>query len=66
MKTIEQMIRQAEKELREAFDRIDENESLRTRQVLDAFRQESVSYRHFSPTTGYGYDDIGRDTLERI
>ena len=25
-----------------------------------------VSYRHFAPTTGYGYDDIGRDTLERI
>ena len=64
MKTIEQMIRQAEEELKEAFARIDENEAARTRQVLDAFRQESVSYRHFAPSTGYGYDDIGRDTLE--
>ena len=66
MKTIEQMIRQAEEELRDAFARIDENEAARTRQVLDAFRQEGVSYRHFAPSTGYGYDDIGRDTLERI
>ena len=66
MKTIEQMIRQAEEELRDAFARIDENEAARTRQMLDAFRQEGVSYRHFAPSTGYGYDDIGRDTLERI
>ena len=66
MRSIEEMIRQAETELKEVFARIDENETLRTGQVLDAFRQEGVSYRHFSPSTGYGYDDIGRDTLERI
>ena len=34
--------------------------------VLRAFQQEEVAYRHFAPTTGYGYDDIGRDTLERL
>ena len=66
MSTIEQMIRQAEAELTDAFARIDENEAARTRQILDAFRQEGVSYRHFAPSTGYGYDDISRDTLERI
>ena len=66
MNTTEQMVRKAEEELKEAFARIDENEEARTRQVLDAFRKESVSYRHFAPSTGYGYDDIGRDTLERI
>ena len=66
MKQIEQMILQAEQELKDAFARIDENETVRTRQVLDAFRREGVSYRHFAPSTGYGYDDIGRDTLERI
>ena len=66
MKTIEEMIRQAEGELKETFARIDENEALRTKQVLDAFRKQGVSYRHFAPSTGYGYDDIGRDTLERI
>ena len=48
------------------FEGIDLNEAARTRQILDSFRQHGVSYRHFAPTTGYGYDDIGRDTLERI
>lgn len=66
MNSIEDMIRQAEDELMETFVRIDETERTRTEQVLNAFREEGVSYRHFTPTTGYGYDDIGRDSLERI
>ncbi len=60
------MIAQAENELKESFACIDRNEERRTKQVLDAFRKHGVSYRHFAPTTGYGYDDIGRDTLEKI
>ena len=66
MQNIEKIISQAESELQDAFRRIEDNEALRTRQVLDAFREHQVSYRHFAPTTGYGYDDIGRDTLESI
>ena len=66
MNQIEEMILKAEEELKESFAGIDENEVVRTKQVLDLFRQEGVSYRHFAPSTGYGYDDIGRDTLERI
>lgn len=66
MMTIEEMIARAENELTESFARIDRNEERRTKQVLDAFRKHGVSYRHFAPTTGYGYDDIGRDTLEKI
>ena len=66
MDRIEQMISTAEKELEGSFSLIDGNEAVRTRQVLDAFRKEGVSYRHFAPSSGYGYDDIGRDTLERI
>ncbi|MCA0983212.1 methionine gamma-lyase family protein [Halobacillus yeomjeoni] len=34
--------------------------------VLRAFQQLRVSDSHFNPTTGYGYDDFGRDTLERL
>ena len=66
MNSIEQIIEQSERELAGAFAEIDANEAFRTGQILDAFRSESVSYRHFAPSTGYGYDDIGRDTLERI
>ena len=66
MVQIQKMIDQAESELASRFAEIDRTEELRTRQVLDVFREHQVSYRHFSPTTGYGYDDIGRDTLEKI
>lgn len=64
--SIAEMITAAEEELEGRFKEIDLNEEIRTRQILEAFREEGVSYRHFSGTTGYGYDDIGRDTLERI
>ena len=62
----ERMIRQAEMELRDAFAEAERIEETRTRQVLDVFRARQVSARCFAPTTGYGYDDVGRDTLERI
>ena len=63
---IEKRIRRAEAALRDAFDRQEQIEETRTRQILDIFRTHQVSYRHFAPTTGYGYDDVGRDTLESI
>ena len=63
---IEQMILSAEEELRPVFAELERVEELRTRQILDAFRKRGVSYRHFAPTTGYGYDDVGRDTLEGL
>ena len=63
---IDRLITEAEDDLQERFREIDINEEKRTKQILDAFREEGVSYRHFSGTTGYGYDDIGRDTLERV
>ncbi len=66
MDQIGEMIRRAEKALEDRFAELEENEEKRTRQVLDAFREHGVSYRHFSPSTGYGYDDIGRDTLEKV
>ena len=34
--------------------------------VLSAFQKESIASRHFNPSTGYGYDDEGRDALERV
>jgi cystathionine beta-lyase family protein involved in aluminum resistance len=64
--TIDEIISAAEKSLRTQFSKIDQIEEYGTRRVLDVFREYQVAYRHFSPTTGYGYDDIGRDTLEKI
>src|SRR5690606_12297177 len=39
---------------------------LNQQQVLHAFHAQKVSDHHFNPSTGYGYDDEGRDTLERV
>ncbi len=41
-------------------------ERANTGRVLDAFAERRVAARHFTPSTGYGYDDIGRDTLEAL
>lgn len=49
-----------------AFRRIDETASARTAGVLEAFSAERVAAADFAGTTGYGYDDTGRDKLERI
>ncbi len=56
----------AESELTEVFHKIDYIEARNQWKVLQAFQSEGVAQRHFSPTTGYGYDDIGRDTLEHV
>ena len=66
MTEVRRLIDRAEREMAEAFAEADRIEELRARQALDAFRRHGVSYRHFAPTTGYGYDDIGRDTLESL
>ena len=60
------LIAQAEQECQPVFAAMEASELRNTRRVLDAFHAEDVAARHFAPTTGYGYDDIGRDTLERI
>ena len=64
--TIQERITQAEAGLQAQFARIDAMEELGTARVLAAFQHQQVAYRHFAPTTGYGYDDVGRDTLECI
>lgn len=60
------LMNQAEARCQSAFAEYEQTELFHTRRVLDAFAAEKVSARHFAPTTGYGYDDIGRDTLERL
>lgn len=61
-----ELVWSAERYLTDVFRRVDAVEMANQQRVLEAFWQERVSARHFSPTTGYGYDDIGRDTLDRV
>ncbi len=56
----------AEKDCLPVFAALEKTEEINTRRVLDQFRLHQVAPRHFSPTNGYGYDDVGRDTLEKI
>ena len=63
---IDALIAQAERDCLPVFAALDENEITNTKRVLSAFQAEDIATRHFSPTTGYGYDDIGRDALERV
>jgi cystathionine beta-lyase family protein involved in aluminum resistance len=61
-----ELVWSAESTLTGVFQRTDANEMANQQRVLEAFWAERVSARHFAPTTGYGYDDIGRDTLDRV
>ena len=63
---VEALIARAEADCAGAFKRIDEIELANTRKVIASFQKHRVSARHFAPTTGYGYDDIGRDTLGEL
>lgn len=57
---------EAEKALAERFAEIDRVAFLGTEKVMDAFREHRVSETMFNPTSGYGYDDHGRDVLDEI
>ncbi|WP_390621196.1 methionine gamma-lyase family protein [Bacillus testis] len=46
--------------------KVDRNVELNQYRVLKSFQNHKVSDSHFIPTTGYGYDDLGRDTLEKV
>lgn len=63
---VRQLGREAEQAIRPLFDRIDEISEHNTEKVLAAFAKNRVSDNLFAGTTGYGYDDHGRDTLDQI
>lgn len=60
------VVKKAEARVKPFFERIDETAEFNQYRVLESFKKHKVSDFHFNPTTGYGYDDIGRDTLESI
>ena len=64
--TLEVLARKAEEASLPLFSRIDQIAFYNTRRVADAFARNRVALPHFAPSTGYGYDDAGRDTLDRV
>ena len=65
-KEIVDLVNKEENSLKEIFKEIDENELYFSELVLNAFQKENVTEACFGTTTGYGYSDLGRDTLEKI
>ncbi len=55
-----------EEELKERFDKLDETAEFNQMKVIKAMQDARVSDIHFAATTGYGYNDLGRDTLEEV
>jgi cystathionine beta-lyase family protein involved in aluminum resistance len=66
MTDVEKLIDRAQNDCAGIFASLEETEIYNTRRVLSAMQKHQVASRHFAPTTGYGYGDIGRDTLEAI
>ncbi|WOO36962.1 methionine gamma-lyase family protein [Anaerocolumna sp. AGMB13020] len=58
--------KETEEKLKERFDDIDLIAEYNQLKVIKAFQENRVSDIHFAATTGYGYNDLGRDTIESV
>jgi cystathionine beta-lyase family protein involved in aluminum resistance len=63
---LKQIVSAVEQQIADVHKGIDERIESNQFRVLKSYQQHRVSDSHFIPSTGYGYDDIGRDTLELI
>ena len=59
-------IKQAELNLKEQFEFIDDIRDFNQRKVLNAFVENRVAPEHFYTVTGYGHDDLGREVLDKV
>ena len=60
------LIKEAEQELISIYQKQDEIEYFNSNKVINAFKENNVTEDCFNMTTGYGYNDLGRDTIERV
>lgn len=66
MTTSKEIIKQAERDLREQFEKIDEIRDFNQEKVLNAFVENRVAPEHFYTVSGYGHDDLGREVLDKV
>ncbi|MEG1716283.1 MAG: methionine gamma-lyase family protein, partial [Lachnospiraceae bacterium] len=57
---------QALKDIKDQFSIMDNIREYNQLKVLSAFQEERISDMHFTNSSGYGYGDIGRDTLDKV
>lgn len=63
---LENLVKEVELEIRDQISEIDERCMRNSLRVLNAFQKNRIADVHFNSTSGYGYDDIGRDTIEKV
>ena len=61
-----ELSKSVEDKIKDEFKKIDEVCTYNSLKVLSAFNKHQISETHFNITTGYGYGDIGRDTIESV
>lgn len=61
-----ELSKQVDDEIRNELTKVDEDCMYNSMKVLSAFHNNRISDVHFGSTTGYGYGDIGRDTIEKV
>ncbi len=66
MKNNREVIKKAEKDLREQFEIIDDIRDYNQEKVLQAFIDNRVAPEHFYTVSGYGHDDLGREVLDKV
>ena len=59
-------VQEKEIEIREELKKIDDICLFNSKKVLESFKKNNLSEIHFNSTTGYGYNDSGRETIEKI
>ena len=65
-KEVLELLKKAEQELQTIYQEHDSIEYINSKKVLEAFKKNNITEDCFNITTGYGYNDLGRDTIEKV
>ena len=63
---VTELVEKCEKECSDEFKKIDDTCTFNSLKVLTSFHKNRISESHFNSTTGYGYNDVGRDAIEMV
>ena len=63
---VKKLVVECENELTDEFKKIDDNKFFFSEQVLNSFKKNNLSENAFNSTTGYGYNDLGREIIEKV
>ncbi len=63
---VKRIVEKVEKQIQPRLSEIDDQVTFNQRKVLEAFQKERISEENLNGATGYGYNDMGRDALDRV